>query len=508
MLSSFSALACVAGGAHERIWRRSRRHVAISCRELHLRARPALRLPHMFRGRIRSIHFVGIGGIGMSGIAEVLLSHGFAVSGSDQADGETTRRLAGLGANIRIGHQAEHVQGADVVVFSAAIRHDNPELREARRLLIPAIPRAEMLAELMRLQDGIAIAGSHGKTTTTSLAATVLRAAELDPTVIIGGKLNVLGSGATRGHGEFLVAEADESDGSFLHLSPVIAVITNIDPEHLDYYGTLDRVKEAFVTFANKIPFYGLLIACLDHPEVQDILPRFEKRTTTYGLSKQADYSAKDLRNVGLASRFALVYRGQAQGEFEVRMPGVHNVQNALAVIAIADEVGVKRDVTRDALATFAGVQRRFTVRGERNGITVVDDYGHHPAEVVATLEAAQRAYGRRLIVAFQPHRYTRTHHLFDELTRAFNAADVVFLTDVYAAGEAPIAGADSASLAAAIRAHGHHDVTHVADRVQLAAAVADRAQPGDVVITLGAGNITQTGPELLALLESRGARA
>jgi UDP-N-acetylmuramate--alanine ligase len=462
----------------------------------------------MFRGRIRSIHFVGIGGIGMSGIAEVLLSHGFAVSGSDQADGETTRRLAGLGAKIRIGHRAEHVQGADVVVFSAAIRHDNPELIEARRALIPAIPRAEMLAELMRLQDGIAIAGSHGKTTTTSLAATVLRAAELDPTVIIGGKLNVLGSGATRGHGEFLVAEADESDGSFLHLSPVISVITNIDPEHLDYYGTLDRVKEAFVSFANKIPFYGLLIACLDHPEVQDILPRFEKRTTTYGLSKQADYSAKDLRNVGLASRFGLVYRGQAQGEFEVRMPGVHNVQNALAVIAIADELGVKREVTRDALATFAGVQRRFTVRGERNGITVVDDYGHHPAEVVATLEAAQRAYGRRLVVAFQPHRYTRTHHLFDELTRAFNAADVLFVTDVYAAGEAPIAGADAAALTAAIRAHGHHDVTHVAERAQLAAALADRLQPGDVVITLGAGNITQTGPELLALLESRGARA
>ena len=477
-------------------------------RELHLRARAALRWAHMFRGRIRSIHFVGIGGIGMSGIAEVLIAHGFAVSGSDQADTETTRRLAGLGAKIQLGHRAEHVQGADVVVFSAAVQYDNPELSEARRLQIPVIPRAEMLAELMRLQDGIAIAGSHGKTTTTSLAATVLRAAQLDPTVIIGGKLNVLGSGARRGHGEFLVAEADESDGSFLHLTPVIAVITNIDPEHLDYYGTLDRVKEAFITFANKIPFYGLLIACVDHPEVQDILPRFEKRTTTYGLSKQADYTARNLRSLGLASRFELLQQGRAQGEFEVRMPGVHNVQNALAVIALADELGVKREVTRDALATFAGVQRRFTVRGEQNGITVVDDYGHHPAEVVATLEAAQRAYGRRLVVAFQPHRYTRTHHLFDELTRAFNLADVLFITDVYAAGEGPIAGADAASLVDAIRAHGHQDVTYVAERSQVAAALAARVAAGDVVLTLGAGNITQTGPELLALLERAGGRS
>ena len=460
----------------------------------------------MFRGRIRSIHFVGIGGIGMSGIAEVLLSHGFAVSGSDLAEGETTRRLAGLGATIRKGHRAEHVSDADVVVFSSAVTPDNPELTEARRRLIPVIPRAEMLAELMRLQDGIAIAGSHGKTTTTSLAATVLRAAQLDPTVIIGGKLNVLGSGAARGHGEFLVAEADESDGSFLHLAPVIAVITNIDPEHLDYYRSLDALKDAFVTFANKIPFYGLVIACLDHPEVQHILPRFEKRTTSYGLSKQADYSAKDVRSIGLASKFRLVHRGQAQDEFEVRMPGLHNVQNALAVIALADELGIARPITRDALATFAGVQRRFTVRGEVGGVTVVDDYGHHPAEIIATLEAAHRAYGRRIIVAFQPHRYTRTHQLFGDLARAFNAADILFVTDVYAAGEKPIPGADSVQLSAAIRAHGHHDVTHVPERAQLAAAVLERLAPGDIVITLGAGNITQTGPELLSLLQARGA--
>jgi UDP-N-acetylmuramate--alanine ligase len=457
----------------------------------------------MFRGRIRSIHFVGIGGIGMSGIAEVLLAHGFAVSGSDLVEGETTRRLAALGARIALGHRAEHVQAADVVVFSSAVRPENPELVEANRRLIPVIPRAEMLAELMRLQDGIAIAGSHGKTTTTSLVATVLRAAELDPTVIIGGKLNVLGSSAARGHGEFLVAEADESDGSFLHLSPVVSVITNIDPEHLDYYGSLEAVKDAFVDFANKVPFYGLIIACIDDAGVRDILPRIDKRTTTYGFSSQADYSARQLPSTGLSSRFTLVQRGRDEGELELSMPGAHNVQNALAVIAVADELGVERAVTRSALATFGGVQRRFTVRGEERGITVIDDYGHHPTEVRATLDAARRAYGRRIVVAFQPHRYTRTHLLFDELTRAFGAADLLFLTDVYAAGEAPIEGADSAHLARALMVHGHHAVSYVAKRSDLVSAMLPLLAAGDIVITLGAGNITQTGPELLAALRA-----
>ncbi|HEX7480258.1 MAG TPA: UDP-N-acetylmuramate--L-alanine ligase [Polyangiales bacterium] len=459
----------------------------------------------MFRGRIRSIHFVGIGGIGMSGIAEVLLAHGFSVSGSDLSQGETTKHLAQLGARIHVGHAREFVRDADVVVFSSAVKQDNPELVEARHRAIPVIPRAEMLAELMRLQDGVAIAGSHGKTTTTSLVATVLRAAGLDPTVIIGGKLNQLGSGATRGHGRFLVAEADESDGSFLHLVPVVSAITNIDPEHLDYYKTLDAVKDAFVAFANNVPFYGLVVACLDHPHVQDILPRIEKRITTYGLSTQADYSAKHVSALGLSNRFELVQRGVSQGEFEVRMPGVHNVQNALAVIAICDELGVDRAVVREALSTFGGVQRRFTVRGELHGVTVVDDYGHHPAEVEATLEAAQHAYGRRIVVAFQPHRYTRTHHLFDELTRAFNRADVLFVTDVYAAGEKPIAGADSETLVGAIHDHGHRDVTYVAKRGDLPAAMLPRLLPGDIVITLGAGNITQTGPELLDALTAQG---
>jgi len=457
----------------------------------------------MFRGRIRSIHFVGIGGIGMSGIAEVLLSHGFVVSGSDLAAGDNTRRLASLGAQIFIGHAADNVRHADVVVFSSAVKPDNPELLQARKAHIPVIPRAEMLAELMRLQDGIAIAGSHGKTTTTSLVATVLCAAELDPTVIVGGQLNLLGSSATRGQGDFLVAEADESDGSFLHLSPVISVITNVDAEHLDYYASLSAVKTAFVDFARKVPFYGLVIACLDDPGVQDILPRIDKRVVTYGLSVQADYAAQHVQSAGFHSHFTLLVRGEPAGEFELNTPGVHNVQNALAAIAVADEVGIERAVTRRALATFAGVQRRFTVRGELQGVTVVDDYSHNPAKVRAALAAARAAYGqRRIVVLFQPHRYTRTQLLFDEFVSSFDSADVLFLTDVYAAGEAPIAGADSARLAEALCQHEQRDVTYVPALTDLIRAVLPRLRHGDVVITLGAGNITQVGPQLLAAIE------
>jgi len=459
----------------------------------------------MFRGRIRSIHFVGIGGVGMSGIAEVLLGHGFDVTGSDLRDNDYTQRLREKGATIHQGHAASNVKGADVVVFSSAVPKSNPELVEARAKSIPVIPRAEMLGELMRLKDGIAIAGSHGKTTTTSLVATVLRDAGLDPTVVIGGKLNALGSGAASGAGDLLVAEADESDGSFLHLTPAIAVITNIDPEHLDHYGDLDAVKDAFVAFANRVPFYGLMIGCLDHPNVQGILPRIDKRIATYGLTAQADYRARNPRMRGLSVEFDVERRGEALGTFEVRMPGMHSVLNALATIAVADELQVPHETLRASLSTFGGVQRRFTIVGkhelEGGAVTIVDDYGHHPAEVHVTLEAAQRAYGRRLVVAFQPHRYSRTHHLFEDLTRAFNRADVLLLTDVYAAGEQPIEGADSEHLAAAIRAHGHRDVTHVPRRTDLVEAIASRLQPGDVVITLGAGDITKTGRELLAHL-------
>jgi UDP-N-acetylmuramate--alanine ligase len=321
--------------------------------------------------------------------------------------------------------------------------------------------------------------------------------------VIIGGKLNALGSGAATGAGDLLVAEADESDGSFLHLIPAVAVITNIDPEHLDHYGSLGGVKEAFVGFANRVPFYGVVVACLDHPNVQDILPRIDKRMVTYGFSPQADFRARNLAHNGLSVGFEVEHRGQSLGHFEVRMPGRHNVLNALATIAVADELRVDRDQVRTSLQTFEGVQRRFSVVGETSEITVIDDYGHHPAEVEVTLEAAQRAYERRLVVAFQPHRYTRTRDLFDELTRAFNRADVLFVTGVYAAGEPPIEGADAERLADAIRAHGHRDVTFVEDRRDLVDAIAHRLKPGDVVITLGAGDITRTGPELLEALQS-----
>jgi UDP-N-acetylmuramate--alanine ligase len=457
----------------------------------------------MFRGRVRSIHFVGIGGIGMSGIAEVLLAHGFVVTGSDARESDTITRLRALGATVHIGHRPENLERADVLVFSSAVKRDNPELVLARARSIPVIPRAEMLAELMRLKDGIAIAGSHGKTTTTSLVATVLREAGLDPTVIIGGKLNALGSNAARGAGSLLVTEADESDGSFLHLTPAIAVVTNIDAEHLDFYGDLEHVKQAFVSFANRVPFYGLVIACLDHPHVQDVLPRIDKRIATYGLAAQAEYRAKNPVVRGLQTSFEVVRRGESLGTFEVRMPGLHNVLNALATIAVVDELGVPLEQVKTSLSSFSGVQRRFTIVGEHAGVTVVDDYGHHPTEVEVTLEAAQRAYGRRIVVAFQPHRYTRTQHCFDELTRAFNLADVLLLTDVYAAGEEAIAGADSASLAEAVRAHGHRDVTLVPRVDDLAAALAERAQPGDIILTMGAGNITHVGRALLARLQS-----
>lgn len=463
----------------------------------------------MFRGRVRHIHFVGIGGIGMSGIAEVLLANGYKVSGTDGKESDNTKRLRGLGAVVLIGHKAEHVRGADVVVYSSAVPKDNPELVEARVCSIPVIPRAEMLAELMRIKDGIAIAGSHGKTTTTSLVATVLREAGMDPTVIIGGKLNALGSNAAHGEGELLVAEADESDGSFLHLSPVISIVTNIDAEHLDHYGTHEKVKDAFVEFANRIPFYGLVVACLDHPHVQDILPRMEKRIATYGFAAQADYRARNAQVEGLKTRFELLHRGVSQGEFTVNMPGIHNVLNALAVIAVADELQVPRTVLKQALASFSGVQRRFTVKGQYvlpeggEPITVVDDYGHHPAEIQVTLEAAQRAYGKRIVVLFQPHRYSRTLHCFDDLIRAFNRADVVLLGDVYAAGEAVISSATSEKLSAAMRAHGHRDVTHIpGHRMELVRAARARLLPGDIVITLGAGDITKAGPELLEWLD------
>ncbi|HSD19562.1 MAG TPA: UDP-N-acetylmuramate--L-alanine ligase [Anaeromyxobacter sp.] len=455
----------------------------------------------LFRSRPAKIHFVGIGGIGMSGIAEVLLNLGYAVSGSDLKESETTRRLASLGGRIEQGHDALHLEQADVVVTSSAVRKDNPEVVEARRRKIPVIPRAEMLAELMRLKYGVAIAGSHGKTTTTSLAAHLLAHAGLDPTAVVGGKVNTFGSNAKLGKGDYMVVEADESDGSFLHIPPTIAIVTNIDPEHLDHWKTEEALRKGFLDFVNRVPFYGRGILCIDHPTVQSLLPEVESRYVTYGESHQADYRAEGIEVSGHAVRFDAFRREEPLGRFEVKLVGRHNALNALAVVALADEMGVPADVTRAALASFGGVQRRFTVRGEAGGVTVVDDYGHHPAEVKATLLGAREAFRRRVVCLFQPHRYTRTRDLLSEFATAFNDADVLLLTDIYAAGEEPIAGATSARLAEAIRACGHRDVSLV-PRAELAHAARQRVRPGDIVLTLGAGDITAVGPELIGLLE------
>jgi UDP-N-acetylmuramate--alanine ligase len=456
----------------------------------------------MFRKRNTHIHFVGIGGIGMSGIAEVLLNLGYKVSGSDERQNDSTKRLATLGGVIAVGHAAANIGDCDVVVTSSAIHPGNPEVDAAHARQIPVIPRAEMLAELMRMKYGIAVAGSHGKTTTTSLIATVMDVAGLDPTAVIGGKLPLLGSNARLGQGEYLVAEADESDGSFMKLTPTVAVVTNIDPEHLDHYGDLATLTRTFVDFINKIPFYGLAVLCLDHPQVQAILPQVAKRHVTYGLATQADYRAGEVRTAGLRTTFQAYLHGTPLGEVTVPMPGLHNVQNALAVLAVADFLEIPFAVTQRALAGFAGVQRRFTIRGEQGGVTVVDDYGHHPEEIKATLAAARGAFpGRRVVAVFQPHRYTRAASLKEEFARAFNQADLVVCGDVYAAGEDPIPGVTGRALADAIRAHGHKRVTHVGAVPALADHLARTAQPGDVVITLGAGDVWQAGAELLKRL-------
>jgi UDP-N-acetylmuramate--alanine ligase len=452
----------------------------------------------MFKGRVKRIHFVGIGGIGMSGIAEVLLNLGFEVSGSDLKESDTTRRLAGLGGQIREGHQAEHVEGADVVVISSAVKAHNPEVREAKRLAIPVIPRAEMLAELMRMKYGVAVAGSHGKTTTTSLVAAICDEAKIDPTVVIGGKVNSLGSNARLGQGEYLVAEADESDGSFMSLSPTLAVVTNIDPEHMDHYGDLDQLKQTFVAFINKIPFYGLAVLCLDSPNVQSVLPQVERRFVTYGTTSQAEYSLKDVTANGLRTTFTPLRHGEARAPITLNMVGRHNVLNALAAIAVADELAIDYELTRRALDGFGGVQRRFTVRGEVDEIMVVDDYGHHPTEIKATLAGARESGERRVVAIFQPHRYTRVRDQFEGFATCFYDADVVLMTPIYPAGEEPIEGISSEGLAAAIRDHGHRDITLFSDHETLLASLEERVQRGDLVVTLGAGNVWQIGQALL----------
>jgi UDP-N-acetylmuramate--alanine ligase len=456
----------------------------------------------VFRERARKIHFVGIGGIGMSGIAEVLLNLHYDVRGSDLHPTVVTSRLASLGATIYVGHEAKNVRDADVVVISSAVKEGNPEIVEARSRGIPVIRRAEMLAELMRLKYGIAIAGTHGKTTTTSLVSTILSRGGLDPTVVIGGRLRSINTNARLGAGEYMVAEADESDGSFLKLIPTLAIITNIDPEHLDHWkGGLPQIVDAFVDFANKVPFYGVAILCLDHPTVQAALPRIEKRFVTYGFSAQADFSAYDVEAHEGSMLFSVRRSGRDLGRIKLNMIGRHNVLNALAALAVAEEVGVKLDVAAQALAEFEGVGRRFEHKGREQDILVVDDYGHHPAEIRATLEAAREAHKRRIVVAFQPHRYTRTRDLLDDFATSFNASDVLLITDIYSAGEQPIDGVDSKRLAETVRRHGHSNVEYVGPVERTASRLAEIVKQGDLVITLGAGNIWQSGEELLVYL-------
>ena len=457
----------------------------------------------MFK-RYQQIHFVGIGGSGMSGIAEILLNLGYRVTGSDQKRGEAVERLERLGAKVFIGHEAGHVEGAHVVVFSSAVSRDNIEVQVARQRQIPTIPRAEMLAELMRLKYGIAVAGTHGKTTTTSLIGAVLAEGRYDPTIVVGGRVTSLGSNARLGQGEYLVAEADESDGSFLKLQPTIAVVTTVDAEHLDHYGTLEAVRDAFVEFVNKVPFYGAAVLCLDQPNIQMLMPRIEKRIVTYGLESGADLVARRLHLSGMTSRFEVYQRGGLLGECTLQVPGGHNVLNALAAVGVGLDLDIPFVTIQKALAGFAGVQRRFQVRGRARGVTVVDDYGHHPTEIRATLAAAKAGFDCRVVTVFQPHRYSRTHHLRQEFLTAFNQADVLVVMDIYAAGEAPIPGVTADGLADGIRAHGHRNVTYLGgDRARIVEHLADIVRTGDLVLTLGAGDVGQLGPELLKRLEA-----
>jgi len=451
------------------------------------------------------LHFTGIGGIGMSGIAEVLLNLGYVISGSDLKLSPITEHLASLGAAIYEGHAAANLTGARALVVSSAVDEQNPEVQEARRLQIPVIPRGELLAELMRLKYGVAVAGSHGKTTTTSMTATILNHAGLDPTVVVGGKVGTLGGANARvGRSDFLVVESDESDGSFLKLAPILAVVTNIDREHLDYYPTLDDIRAAFIEFVNKVPFYGAAIVCLDDDNVQSILPSIRRRTITYGASAQAALEACEIDCGAFASDFTLRYRQCGLGGFHLRVPGHHNVLNATAAAAVALELEVPPDRIREALAAFSGVDRRFQIRGQERGITVIDDYGHHPTEIRATLAAARLCSYRRIHVLFQPHRYTRTLHLLDDFGRAFHQADTVLVLDIYAASEQPIEGVNAEAVAERIRQFGHRSVEYVGSIDRGVEVLLDLAQDGDVVLTLGAGNVWQAGDLLLARLQRK----
>jgi UDP-N-acetylmuramate--alanine ligase len=456
-------------------------------------------------GKIQKIHFVGIGGIGMSGIAEVLINLGYQVSGSDLKESDITRRLAALGGTIAYGHRVENLAEVDVVVTSTAVNKINPEVQEANRRKIPVIPRAEMLAELMRMKYGVAIAGTHGKTTTTSMVATVLSHGGIDPTVVIGGRLDSIGSNAKLGQGEFLVAEADESDGSFLKLSPTIAVVTNVDEDHLDYYRDLDEIRATFMDFINKVPFYGLVVLCLDDENLQGMIPGVKKRLVTYGLTSQADFQATNLEHTADRTSFLVHYRGEALGRVSIRMPGRHNVLNALAAVAVGMELDMPFAAIAEGFRDFGGVQRRFQVKGEVQGVMVVDDYGHHPAEIKATLAAARGGWSRRVVAIFQPHRYSRTEALFNDFVTAFYQADHIAVMDIYSAGEEPRPGVTAEKLADGISGHGHKSCCYTGDTEATIEHLQAVVQPGDIVITLGAGNVWQVGDGLLELLENEG---
>jgi len=452
-------------------------------------------------GRMHRLHFIGIGGSGMSGIAEVLLNMGYQVSGSDLKATDVTERLVQHGGRVFIGHDASNVEGAQVVVHSTAVSADNPEMKAAAVHGIPIISRAEMLAELMRMKYGIAVGGSHGKTTTTSMVAGVLGRGGLDPTIVVGGRLRALGSNARLGHGRFLVAEADESDGSFLRLSPAIAVVTNIDREHLDYYHSIDEIRQAFVYFANRVPFYGVAVLCVDDPEVRNILPRLTKRHLLYGTSPDAEVRAADPRFRPHGSSFRVSAWGRELGEIELQVPGWHNLRNALAAIAVGLELEIGFEHIAQSLASFSGVARRFETRGDVRGVRVLDDYGHHPTEIAATLEAA-RGLGGRVLVLFQPHRYTRTAALVEEFAGCFRDADKVWVLDIYPAGEKPIEGISARTIVERAAARGARHLEHLDDpRAAVEAATAE-ARSGDVIVTLGAGDVWKLAETALDLLQ------
>jgi UDP-N-acetylmuramate--alanine ligase len=449
------------------------------------------------------IHFVGIGGIGMSGIAELLLNSGYSVTGSDLRESEATQRLKSLGAQIFLGHREGHLSGdPSVVVISTAVKFSNPEVVEARRRNIPVIPRAEMLAELMRMKYGVAVAGSHGKTTTTSMIAAVLSAAGLDPTMVIGGRVRSFGGNARLGQGEILVAEADESDGTFLLLSPTIAVVTNIDREHMDFYHTMDRLTESFLAFINKVPFYGLAVLCLDHPNVRALLSKVKKRYVTYGFSPEADFSARDLQIRPMEIQFSVAHRATEMGKLRLHLPGRHSATNALAAVAVAQELEIPFSRLAEALESFAGIDRRFEIKGEPKGILVIDDYGHHPVEIQATIQAIRDSWKRPLTVIFQPHRYTRTRDLLGDFLTSFEEADRLILTEIYAAGEEAIPEVSSKALYQAIKRKGHLEVEFVPDKNEIATRLLPKLKAGEIVLTLGAGDIYKVGEELVEALQ------